>query len=196
MDRQQRANLLKEKRRQAIIDTALRLFYENGIEKVKVDHIAKELNISHGLFYHYFKDKDALVEAIKEASKDMFVEDARNWGIEHHTGYSFFKQFTETLLDCIATDIKKLYVINFLLFCNYKELSKKSDVGSIFDHIIELIKKEQEKGVFEDSISYQDLLITYISTFQGLATARIKNRNNYGLPSVDAIMQIFLKKAK
>lgn len=196
MNRQERANLIKDRRRQAIIDTALRLFYENGVEKVKIDHIAKELGISHGLFYHYFKDKNELIDAIREMSKSMFVEDATKWAIENHTAYSFFRQLTEFVLDIIQNDITKLYILNFLLFCNYQELKEKQEVSKIFAKVIDLVKKDQEEGIFEDSLSYVDLILTYISTLQGIATCKIKKADIYGIPSVDAVMQIFLKKTK
>ncbi|PAV13605.1 hypothetical protein ASJ81_17105 [Methanosarcina spelaei] len=56
-DRQRRK---KEKRRNEIIDAAERLFYARGFDKVSMDEIAQEVELSKGALYFYFKSKDSL----------------------------------------------------------------------------------------------------------------------------------------
>jgi AcrR family transcriptional regulator len=53
-----------EERRQEIIDTAQRLFLQNGFEKTQVADISKELNVAQGLVYHYFKSKTEMLYAV------------------------------------------------------------------------------------------------------------------------------------
>ncbi|KKH47454.1 TetR/AcrR family transcriptional regulator [Methanosarcina sp. 1.H.A.2.2] len=60
-DRQQRK---KEKRRNEIIDAAERLFYSKGYDKVSMDEIAQEVELSKGALYFYFKSKNSLFFAI------------------------------------------------------------------------------------------------------------------------------------
>ena len=57
---------IKDKRRAKIIKGAVKVFAEKGIDKVPVDDITKVSRCSHGLFYHYFDNKDIIVEAIVE----------------------------------------------------------------------------------------------------------------------------------
>jgi TetR/AcrR family transcriptional regulator len=61
IDRQQRR---KEKRRNEIIDAAERLFYAKGYDKVTMDEIAQEVDLSKGALYFYFKSKDSIFFAI------------------------------------------------------------------------------------------------------------------------------------
>ncbi len=49
-------------RKQEIIDTAMRLFYEKGYEKTSISDIAKEMNVAQGLFYRYFPSKEILFD--------------------------------------------------------------------------------------------------------------------------------------
>lgn len=49
------------RKRQTVIDTALRLFVERGYEQVSVDDILRAANISKGTFYHYFDSKEELL---------------------------------------------------------------------------------------------------------------------------------------
>jgi AcrR family transcriptional regulator len=47
-----------EKRRAQIVETAVRLFAESGYHQTTIDDIAREADISKGLVYKYFKDKN------------------------------------------------------------------------------------------------------------------------------------------
>lgn len=51
-------------RRQAILDTAERLFYENGYEHTSVQDVLDAMEMSKGGFYHHFESKLSLLEAI------------------------------------------------------------------------------------------------------------------------------------
>lgn len=51
-------------RRQALIDTAERLFYSRGYEQTSIQDILDALKFSKGGFYHHFESKFALMEAI------------------------------------------------------------------------------------------------------------------------------------
>lgn len=55
-----------EERRNQLIDVALELFGQNGIEATRVSDIARAAGVAQGLLYHYFPSKDALLAAIVE----------------------------------------------------------------------------------------------------------------------------------
>ena len=57
-------------RRDAILDAAQRLILSNGYERLTVQDILEELQISKGAFYHYFDSKPAVVEALTQRLVD------------------------------------------------------------------------------------------------------------------------------
>jgi TetR/AcrR family transcriptional repressor of nem operon len=57
-------------RRDAILDAAQRLILSNGYERLTIQDILEDLQISKGAFYHYFDSKPALVEALTERLVD------------------------------------------------------------------------------------------------------------------------------
>lgn len=60
-----------EERRLEIIDTARKLFLENGFDKTQVADISRKMNVASGLVYHYFKSKTEIFCAvIDELSKE------------------------------------------------------------------------------------------------------------------------------
>lgn len=53
-----------EDRREEILECATKLFLAYGFQKTKVEDIIKELNISKGLVFYYFKTKEELIDAV------------------------------------------------------------------------------------------------------------------------------------
>lgn len=59
-------------RRDEIIQTAMKLFFEHGYEATSVRMIMDEVGGEIGMFYHYFKSKDALFDAVAQYFFDQF----------------------------------------------------------------------------------------------------------------------------
>lgn len=55
-----------DQRRQTILETAERLFFDKGYEETSIQDILDELKLSKGGFYHHFESKLQLLEAICE----------------------------------------------------------------------------------------------------------------------------------
>jgi AcrR family transcriptional regulator len=51
-------------RREAILDAALTVFAEHGYEAARLDDVASRAGVAKGTLYLYFKDKEALFEAL------------------------------------------------------------------------------------------------------------------------------------
>jgi AcrR family transcriptional regulator len=56
--------VIREERKQSIMDAALLLFAEDGFVHTSIDRIAQQAGISKGLLYSYFKNKDDLLYQI------------------------------------------------------------------------------------------------------------------------------------
>ena len=59
----------KNQKRKKILDKAWELFRKNGYEETKVEDITRELGVSKGSFYTYFKTKDEVLYEILERIK-------------------------------------------------------------------------------------------------------------------------------
>ena len=65
--------------RERIVDTAVRLFYENGIQAVGVDKIVAEARIAKMTLYSYFASKDDLVLEYVEVISERWFEEFHNY---------------------------------------------------------------------------------------------------------------------
>ena len=63
----------KEKKRERILKKSWELFKKNGYEETKIERITKEVGISKGSFYTYFKTKEDVLFSILE--KTIFFID-------------------------------------------------------------------------------------------------------------------------
>lgn len=53
-----------QKTKQNILETAMRLFAEKGLENVNVEDVVKEVGVTRGAFYHYFKSREELIAGV------------------------------------------------------------------------------------------------------------------------------------
>jgi TetR/AcrR family transcriptional regulator, fatty acid metabolism regulator protein len=57
-------SIAAEDKRRLILDAAVRVFARDGFHTSPVGAVAAEAGVAHGLVYHYFSSKDALLETI------------------------------------------------------------------------------------------------------------------------------------
>ncbi|GAA4428292.1 TetR/AcrR family transcriptional regulator [Bremerella cremea] len=64
----------KSKARERIVDTALRLFYSDGINSVGIDRIIAEADVAKMTLYNHFKSKDDLILAVLQRRDAIFFQ--------------------------------------------------------------------------------------------------------------------------
>jgi AcrR family transcriptional regulator len=62
-----------ERTRQGIVAAAAELMFENGVAGTTVEHVRDAAGVSSSQVYHYFADKQALVQAVIEYQTEMVV---------------------------------------------------------------------------------------------------------------------------
>jgi len=65
---------MRAKRRQEILDTALRIFAEQSYNGTSVSKIAREAGISKGLMYIYFDSKEAVLHTLLDEMIDRMLK--------------------------------------------------------------------------------------------------------------------------
>jgi len=64
----------KERRREAIVDAAEKVFFRKGFEAATMDDVAEESELSKGTLYLYFTRKEDLILAISKRGMDILTE--------------------------------------------------------------------------------------------------------------------------
>ncbi|MCK0071233.1 TetR/AcrR family transcriptional regulator [Kordiimonas laminariae] len=98
--------MTKETTRERIITVADNLFYEQGFDHTSFADIAGETSISRGNFYHHFKTKDQILEAVIELRLKNTLAMIKEWEAASHCAKERIKSYI-TILDRNKNKIAK-----------------------------------------------------------------------------------------
>ncbi len=70
-------SIVQEEKRQRILAAAVKVFARKGYHTSRVGDIAEEAGVAHGLLYHYFESKEALLEAVFRETWSQIVDAIR-----------------------------------------------------------------------------------------------------------------------
>jgi len=84
--------------RTAIIEAADRLFYQRGFEATSFSDIAEIVKISRGNFYHHFKTKDEILDAVISNRLVMTQQLLHTWDAEGATPEERIRRFIHILI--------------------------------------------------------------------------------------------------
>ena len=84
-------------RRDEIVHAARELFAEQGVHATTFNDIARRVGVTRGLVYHYFPEKQVLVEHVLDEWTEEFVTELRAWDAAREVG-----NIDGAVIDCIA----------------------------------------------------------------------------------------------
>jgi AcrR family transcriptional regulator len=141
-------------RRNEILDAALQLVYSKGYEKMTIQDILDQLQISKGAFYHYFDSKADVLEAaverlateqVEPAFRTM-VEDPHLTALEKLHRYFQTSTYWKTSNKAILMELLKTWYSDENALARQKMLAKSSQhLGPYFT---EIIKQGVREGLF------------------------------------------------
>lgn len=161
----------KEKRRWEILYAGLDLFVNNGYSATKTSDIAKVVNMSEGLLFHYFSTKEKLYEELVQIGMD----NSKEWLDESLSSpLDFFGQLTEQILFTLkeAPQKGKFFV---LMAQALRSSSTPQGVLNIlaaqenrYEQTVRLIEEGQRKGEIRSG-DPKALAYAYWCSIQGMA---------------------------
>jgi AcrR family transcriptional regulator len=147
-----------------VLDAALVLFLERGVESVTIDEIVDRAEIAKGSFYRYFEDKSALVKALFEPMKERMDEafakgeaeiDAARTGEELNTAYVHLGEWIGAAL-LEAPDVARLYLQESRSPPTGTRAAIRALADRIDDRAVDLTRVAHERGLlrpFEGRVS-------------------------------------------
>lgn len=129
---QERKERERERRRQGIMVAARRVFSARGYEKATMEDIAREVELSPGTLYLYFKNKDDLY-----ASLNLRVLQFLNVKFDHalaDSGLDF-----DAKLDRLMDALLEVYAYDPLILNNVFHLQSSETLKSVSDELLDEI---------------------------------------------------------
>jgi AcrR family transcriptional regulator len=160
MDKRQYRSQTK---RELILRTALDLFATYGVERVSVDEIAAQANVSKVTIYKYFGSKDALyVEVV-----NLFIETTL---AETEAVFNSNMDFMEKLKVALLSQLHSSQWVNWNYLFEIWDRDGQSGGGRGIQERVTglmetLINEGKAKGLIDESLSF-DLILLYADIFR------------------------------
>lgn len=196
-------NDMKKIRKQNIINASLKVFCENGYESTTVDDIVKRVGCSHGLFYHYFKNKKDLFDEVLKHNQ----ESTNNIINEKMNGVSSYIEKLRIVIDSLYYDIKndENYGYYFYLFISQSFSLKEQGLTppmtnsgfSPYEAFEKFFENGQKCGEFSTKYTAKEFARLFLSIIKGstltyiLAPKQIQGKMQF--PNTNLIIDIFAK---
>lgn len=133
-------------KKQRILNTALKLFVEQGFHGTPTSKIAKEAGVANGTLFHHFKTKDDLIVELYLHLKSKMIHPEFKEVTDGSDFKSFFKSmYLNSIYGMLEEPIAFKYVMQFKTSPYYAKIQERQlDDGSI--KFIQFFEKAMEAG--------------------------------------------------
>ena len=118
--------------RERILQTARKLFYQDGIRATGVDRLIAESSVTKTTFYRHFKSKNNLIIAYLEQRDKRLLETLRE-GLQHHGGG----------VGAIVLTFKDWFESDNFRGCAF--LNSVAEIGDILPEVIEITQRHKRE---------------------------------------------------
>ena len=147
---------IDQEKRDRIINAALKEFAENGYEKASTNEIVKDAQISRGLLYHYFKDKEDLYNALIKYAIETFLgklEAKVDW--EESDIFERLKQIAFVKIE-LSKVYPKLFSFVVSIFTRDNKIQTMEEAYSLYDKY-EINIQSLFAKVYQENIDFSKL---------------------------------------
>jgi AcrR family transcriptional regulator len=189
---------IKDERREEILRAARKVFTRKGLAAARISDIAAEADISQGLIYHYFDNKEAVYTAIIEAAVAGGLRVIDEALARPGTPWAQLSALAEVMVAGVRENPDYLLTILQALMTEDTTGPARRALtayGSrIFENLRDLVRRGQESGevVAGDPT---ELTLAYLATIQGLSLSRLLVRES-NVPLVFPSAAIILRTLK
>ncbi len=203
-------DLIKDERRKQILATALKSFCCIGFDATKIDDIAKQAGISHGLLYHYFTTKEEMFFELFFHSRGMYRKfETKILTDETLDPLQKIRKLLTGLLQKMDTDEDFCLLMYFILNANLikrdfdKEILKLCETNHMFlplkpsmkASLKEVLLEGQRNGSLSETDVAQMETVFWVIV-HGIAVNKmlcIRHNHPFRMPDGDLFLKLFLK---
>jgi AcrR family transcriptional regulator len=187
---------IKDRRRSKILEKSLKLFALKGFDRVTVDDITEASNCSHGLFYHYFRGKEDVYNALIKLKEEKFSEysipEKAAMAAGGIKGLEILADYCEKV---VSGPEDVLYFLRLSSTRHYAATCYNEDLlgVDVFPDLVELIKEGQAEGTVRAG-NPNEIADMFIDFANGSIYRRLfEGIERYCIVRKESILRIFAK---
>ena len=188
--------------RESILDAAIDMFYDIGVQKTSLQKVADRAGVTRGAVYWHFDNKLDLFKAIYDRFYTSAAEElVANLGVVEANPLEKIKDFAVQFLQSLATDEQHRKMITlFYLKCDYS-----GEMASILEHqgarkrdnldiLAQYFERAQKNGQLSANANPEHMAQAWASYVIGLMYDFLRNRTAQELATeADSLMTIFMQ---
>ncbi len=195
MPRTEEENLrIREEQKKHIIKSAVRVLARKGMSATKMADIAAEAEVSYGLVYHYFSNKEQILSALLEEALEKGSNNLQKALVASGTPWDRLEMFVTGALQSFQEHPEFLVVLYQALQdeeLHNKMRERAQDKRRLMTEATRrLIVEGQAAGQMVQDDPDQ-LVVLLLSIFQGLACAAIVHEGKIPLIDARIVMRLF-----
>ena len=191
---------MRKEREESILNAGLYFFATKGYELTTADAIAKMVNCSHGLLYHYYKTKEELYQAVIEKKvRPIVFSIIGDIDFTQKAKFVFIDIINKFLKALKSENDEYAWAIALLLDIHIQgvmnpKVKHVEKSQKLYDQVFDLIEKGKSEGDFND-LSSKELVVSLLALFKGLSYNRIRvGHLKFICPKTEVILSMVLKK--
>jgi AcrR family transcriptional regulator len=139
-------------RQRQILEAAVRVFARNGYHTSRVADVAAEAGVAHGLVYHYFSSKEALLDAVFRETWDGLLEAFRRVEASGEPAREQLRQVAAIVLRTWRRDPDLIRVLVREVARSPQLQAQADDVGEVLGVIERIVARGQAAGEVRDDL--------------------------------------------
>lgn len=142
-------------RRREILRAAIEVFASKGYHGCRIADVAKQAGVAYGLVYHYFKNKEELLESVFQASFGRFAHAVDGLISGEGPVVPMLERIVDFAFDAYLADPRGVKVLIFEIVRSpvFREAAHVSVLQHTMEATARLIARGQKQGELRDDVA-------------------------------------------
>lgn len=171
-----RADAAAEKRRK-ILAAAVHVFARQGFNAGRVSDIADQAGVAHGLVYHYFDSKDAILDELFSDRWALLLQASRQVDALDLSARDKLAKVAGFIVDSYRydPDLMKVIIVEVTRAANTFGQTHLGEISEAYSMIARIVAEGQTAGEFRDDISPDYGAMAFYGAVEQILTGWIFN---------------------
>jgi AcrR family transcriptional regulator len=162
-------------KRKQILEAATRVFASRGYHGARVSDIAREAGIAYGLVYHYFRNKDEILDTIFAERWGAFLDVVDGIAGGSQPASEKLRQLAALVLFAYRRrpDWVKVLVFEIQRTSRFSEREQIEAVGRLFRSVAQIVRAGQEAGELRRELDANVVCLAFIGALETMITSQV-----------------------
>ena len=165
----------RARKRDQILDAALRAFARTGYHRARISDIAREAGIAYGLVYHYFKNKDEILDTLVAERWTVFLEAVDEIADGQGDTEDKLLQVAALIMNAyrVRPEWVKVLILEIQRSPRFAEPGRIRAVGRLFQTVARILRDGQEAGELRGDLDPDVACYVFIGGLENALTALV-----------------------